>query len=345
MSENNKQKIESLTSEQEVNMIQFRESCRLKALSTDRIDLVLFTSVINDFYKRIDKKEPIIWVCDSPLQAQIYIHLFKNKLFDFKTGESLDSNLYSNLRSNLGSNLGSNLYSNLRSNLGNALCGNLNSNLYSNLESNLWSNLRSNLRSNLWSNLWSNLESNLENNLESNLGNNLWDNLRNNLWSNLRCNLRNNLYSNLGSNLCSNLWDNLYSNLNSNLGSNLWDNLWDNLRNTLSNTKIEYEDNYFLGNMEMGWIAYYLWPHENLRAMYSDDNYVLLQQWFKLACSCSWWWPFENIVFVSDRPVEQHFDSEYKLHNLNAPAIRYRDNYSLYAIHGNILEPLEPILN
>jgi hypothetical protein len=43
--------------------------------------------------------------------------------------------------------------------------------------------------------------------------------------------------------------------------------------------------------------------------------------------------PYRNIYIASEKPVEVHWNDRL-LHNDNGPAIRFRDGYSLYAIHG-----------
>ena len=188
---------------------------------------------------------------------------------------------------------------------------NLESNLWSNLESNLGSNLRSNLESNLWSNLRSNLESNLGSNLESNLG----SNLESNLWSNLRSNLE------------SNLWSNLRSNLRSNLESNQKSE--DKFIKELS----EYHEFYGYGQMDSAWIAFYQFM-ETIGIKYTDNESKLLEHWAQTAKSCSWFWTFENYVFVSDRPTKLHFNESYRLHSELEPAYEYSDGWAGYYLDG-----------
>jgi hypothetical protein len=267
-------KIESLTQEQEAQLITFREEWRKIGLSTGPADLVALRPVINDFYGRIDKTPPYLWRCQSPLQANLIIALLKANLGD---------NLGVNLMANLGVNLGDNLMANLRSNLG--------ANLWDNLRDNLWANLGDNLRANLW------------------------DNLRDNLWANLGDNLGNNLRANLG------------ANLGDNLGDNLWDNLGDNLYTYTSHW----------GSLDSYWIAYYLYPHQCLRAIHTVEQTNILSGWSAIARNSFWWYPFENICFVCDRPNEYHFDERWRLHNQNGMAVRFSDDYGLYAEHGVIV--------
>ena len=161
------EKIETLTKEQEEKIPIYLQKYYDRVYKGLKIDKSKAEKSIKNIYTNAGYKEPIIWYCQSPWQAQIVINLLKES--------NLGSNIESNLRSNLGSNLESNLKSNLRYNLAFNLWSNLESNLRSNLEFNLRSNLDSNLRSNIESNLESNLKSNLKSNLRSNIGNFKWE--------------------------------------------------------------------------------------------------------------------------------------------------------------------------
>jgi hypothetical protein len=172
-------------------------------------------------------------------------------------------------------------------------------------------NLGDNLRDNLGANLWANLGANLGANLRANLG----DNLRANLWANL------------GDNLRANLGDNLRANLRANLGDNLRANLGDNL------------DWPFWGQQELYWQAFYDWPDINIKAMHNIDQREKLDLWLTLSKSCGWWQPYENIVFVCERPKTLNLDERGRLHSLNGPAFEYRDGYFDYFVHGINVKP------
>jgi hypothetical protein len=50
--------------------------------------------------------------------------------------------------------------------------------------------------------------------------------------------------------------------------------------------------------------------------------------------SAGWWWPLDGAVVLTDRPSELYRDTDGRLHNDNGPAVRYRDEWCVYAIHG-----------
>ena len=187
-------------------------------------------------------------------------------------------------------------------------------------------NLRDNLDANLWDNLSANLWGNLRANLSDNLRDNLWDNLRDNLWGNLS--------DNLSDNIDANLWDNLRANLWGNLRANLWDNIRDNLRTNLSdNLGVIKAWDYFAGNLWCSWEVFYDFCNE-IGVPYSQENRHLLDMWLTQSRECHFWWPYENMVFLSERPASVNVDSQGRLHCENDAALYYHDGYGLYMWHG-----------
>ncbi|MBB5777702.1 DUF6745 domain-containing protein [Nonomuraea jabiensis] len=47
-----------------------------------------------------------------------------------------------------------------------------------------------------------------------------------------------------------------------------------------------------------------------------------------------WWWPFERLAIVTERPAELHLDEVGRLHRAVGPALAYSDGFALHAWHG-----------
>lgn len=206
-------------------------------------------------------------------------------------------------------------------------------NVLANLPDNLWVDLKANPGADLWTDL----ENNLADNLRTSLGANLRDNLAGNLEYNLWGRLAGHLAGNLRDNLVGNLWDNLRANLRDNLGNNLRSNLWDSLEANLGDNlrdNLTYYQCLFGGSLDTYWIAYYLFPHQYLRPMHSSEQMSLLSGWANLARSVFWWYPFEHICFVCDRPQHIRRDQRGRLHSLDGSAVAFADGYAMYAVHG-----------
>ena len=80
-----------------------------------------------------------------------------------------------------------------------------------------------------------------------------------------------------------------------------------------------------------------------------DSSWIHFYQFFRQECSisacdkilgiesllgCGWWWPFENLVLMTERPLFIHRDAEHRLHSEDRMAIEYPDGWGIYAWHG-----------
>jgi hypothetical protein len=138
---------------------------------------------------------------------------------------------------------------------------------------------------------------------------------------NLRANLGDNLRANLRDNLGDNLWANLRANLRDNLGDNLGDN------------KLEYFPMELWGQMELYWISYYSFA-PTIGIKFTPDQQALLNNWESLGHSSGFWFPFEGICFMCDRPEKIGLDAQGRMHDDKEHSVRYRDGWGVSAVHG-----------
>ncbi|MER7110323.1 DUF6745 domain-containing protein [Streptomyces sp. NPDC000229] len=54
----------------------------------------------------------------------------------------------------------------------------------------------------------------------------------------------------------------------------------------------------------------------------------------RVARTAGWWWPYEHLAVISERPVELHRDEAGRLDRADGPALAYRDGFALYAWRG-----------
>lgn len=54
----------------------------------------------------------------------------------------------------------------------------------------------------------------------------------------------------------------------------------------------------------------------------------------QVARSAGWWWPFEHLVVLTERPVTLRQDVQGRLHAADGPAIAYADGFAVWAWHG-----------
>lgn len=54
----------------------------------------------------------------------------------------------------------------------------------------------------------------------------------------------------------------------------------------------------------------------------------------QVARAAGWWWPFERVALLCERPVELHLDDLGRLHRADGPAMLFADGFALQAWHG-----------
>jgi hypothetical protein len=74
----------------------------------------------------------------------------------------------------------------------------------------------------------------------------------------------------------------------------------------------------------------------------------LISLWQQMNKACHWWFPYKNVLLLSDRPSGLHVDERGRPHNPKGAAIEYRDGWKVYAWKGilipkNIVESPEKL--
>lgn len=166
-------------------------------------------------------------------------------------------------------------------------------------------NNRASLGASLGASLWASLG--------DSLGDSLWDSLGDSLWASL----------------WASLWDSLRDSLWDSLGASLRDSLWDSLRDSLKIYSTE-----MWGQQDIYWIGLYKFG-EYIGVKYEKEKNKILNEWYKLAESCMWWYPFENYCIVCNKPKQINWNgtNEY-IHSYEKPAVEFRDGWCVYCIDG-----------
>jgi hypothetical protein len=124
------------------------------------------------------------------------------------------------------------------------------------------------------------------------------------------------------------LWDQLAFPLGNQVGSQLGVQLWYRLGNQL-----EHQLQRSLG------VQLSIFTHSSFfdfctSVLRCAHRPKMLQVFQELALHCGWFYPFERVCLVCDRPIRLSLDPEDRLHAEAEPAIQYADGYSLYSHHG-----------
>lgn len=90
--------------------------------------------------------------------------------------------------------------------------------------------------------------------------------------------------------------------------------------------------NYFSGSQDAYWLAYY-----DYFKQIGVKEAELLNPFYRLSEICGWWWPFDEVIVMSDKPIQLNLDERSRLHSTTTQSISYSDGWGIYAIHGVIV--------
>jgi hypothetical protein len=156
--------------------------------------------------------------------------------------------------------------------------------------------------------------------------------LRGQLCDQLCDQLRGQLRDQLSDQLRGQLSGQLCDQLSGQLCDQLCDQLSGQLRGQLRDQRVAFDSNYFWGQHEAFWLAFYTFP-EQIGVKYDPAHRERLGWWIEVDRSCNWWWPYEGICVLSDRPeICSMVDG--RLHSTTGPAVRFRDGWSTWRIGG-----------
>jgi hypothetical protein len=83
------------------------------------------------------------------------------------------------------------------------------------------------------------------------------------------------------------------------------------------------------------WLSFYDFLYDNGL----QEEIEPLRGLIQIAQSTGWWIPFTNIAVMSERYKEIHQDDQSRLHNMDGPAVAFRDGWSMYTVHGVNVSP------
>jgi hypothetical protein len=88
-----------------------------------------------------------------------------------------------------------------------------------------------------------------------------------------------------------------------------------------------------LGSQDLYWIAWAKFA-EHIGVKFTGQQSKRLDIMKRIGFECEWWWPYDGICFVSEKPIEVHWNSDNVLHNENGKSVAYADGYGIYSFNG-----------
>jgi hypothetical protein len=91
--------------------------------------------------------------------------------------------------------------------------------------------------------------------------------------------------------------------------------------------------NKFAGQQWISWSTFYDFGRE-IGAKYDAESSKLLDMWIEEGKAMHWWFPFDGVVFVSERPKFLHVNEAGDMHCDGGPAFEYKDGWKGFYLNG-----------
>lgn len=132
-------------------------------------------------------------------------------------------------------------------------------------------------------------------------------------------------------------WNPLADQLAEQLRNHRREHLVDQVSDRLYDNPYHQVHRSFWGNWSESRVV--LWDYCNSIEADSPAEKSMLDLWLTQRQHCHWWFPYERLVLVSERPRILRFDAAERLHNADGAAVEYADGYVSYAWHGVPVSP------
>jgi hypothetical protein len=94
------------------------------------------------------------------------------------------------------------------------------------------------------------------------------------------------------------------------------------------------QDSWFFGQHDAALFGRHQWWRDVLHAACDELQSRMLDAWIEVAESCGWGSPRHEQCILCERPEQMVLNPQGLLHNPQGPAIRFRDNSAVWALHG-----------
>jgi len=114
------------------------------------------------------------------------------------------------------------------------------------------------------------------------------------------------------------------------VGHSGWDSVWDSVRDSVGASVRDSVGDSGYGQHDAPWLAFYDFFAEECGLRSQIRKLSGLQ---KISRAANWYLPHWKLVWISDRP-ELCCIADGRLHAEGGPALRYRDGWSIWSLHG-----------
>ncbi len=191
------------------------------------------------------------------------------------------------------------------------------------LLSQVWDQVRNQAGNQVWNQVWDQVR----NQVGNQAGNQVWNQVGNQV--------RNQVWDQVGNQVWNPVWDQVRNQVGNQVWNPVWDQVrnqvWDQVRNQVGNQVWNqvWDQVYSCGwgIHDSGWLSFY-----DYFSKYLDMSSI--QSLIDFSQHIGWWWPFENAIILTPKPISLTRDDNHRLHHDSKKAVEYPDGWGFCCWHG-----------
>ena len=187
----------------------------------------------------------------------------------------------------------------------------------------VWAQVGAKVGDKVWDQVWDQVGDQVRAQVGAKVGDQVWAQVRDQVgaqvWDQVWDQVGAQVGDQVGAQVWDQVWDQVGAQVGAKVGDQVWAQVWDQVGDRVWDAVQGQHDAGFLG-----------WCDALRRIGVTIDVDGLST----VARNAGWWWPMRDAVILTDRPDTLHRDPQGRLHCTTGPALRYRDGWSIYAIHG-----------
>jgi hypothetical protein len=169
----------------------------------------------------------------------------------------------------------------------------------------------------------------------------VWDQVGDQVGDQVMAQVKDQVWDQVGGQVWDQVWAQVKSQVRDQVRAKVWDQVreqvwgqvWDQVK---AQVKDQVKDQVLdqvhrcgYGIHDSSWLSFYDYFYK-----YLQDECQLLRPMIEFSKEVGWWWPLDNAVIFTERPIFLTRDDNFRLHHESRRALEYADGFGIWAWHG-----------
>ena len=304
--------IEKLTPKQESEQLEVRDYWINKVYSCEKTDEEYSKKLIEYLYKLANLEKPKVVFADSPLSAQLVIHVLKTT-----NTASVEDSVWASVWDSVWASVEDSVWASVRD----SVWASVMASVWASVWASVGDSVRDSVRDSVWDSVWASVEDSV------------WASVRDSVWASVMASVWASVWASVG--------DSVRDSVRDSVGASVEDSVWASVRDSVRDSELKYSDNLIYGEAwGYGWQAFYDFFTRRTGLV----QHEVFKKYIELVDKANAYYiiPFKNVCVVTRNPSYIHktwHNDRWVMHDDEGNlAIKWRDGWGQYVLHGITLK-------